>query len=478
LDEPILQSVVVTFVIVGAGAVGLEVARQLIEEKRDVVLIERDVAKARYASNNLDCMVINDESSNLETLRKAGVKKAEYFISLTESDEMNMILCGLVAREFNVPYRIARIRNIDYSAAGILDKNFLGIDCIVNPAVEAGRSIVRAIEHGAVSDIMFFQRSTVQMRNLSVGDSDLFVGRSLADARSRLGLTFLVAVIVRGNEAIIPAGDTVIQPFDNLYILADEQEFDLLLQAMGKFKLRLNKIVVVGGGSVGQFVLDSVLRDRKVLSGRLQSLLGSLLRRGKRNISVIDQDYRRCKDLSQRFPEALVINGDISAEHIFEEEGLADADAIVCTTGNQELNIVTSVYAKTLGVKRAVALVSKNSYVHIASNLGIDAPVSMQNSMVGSILKFIRHGNIDSVHNISGGDLEVVEMPVQAASRLAGKMVREIKFPPETLILALTRDAETVIPEGTNTLSAGDNVIFIARKESTSRIERMFGAPA
>ena len=51
----------------------------------------------------------------------------------------------LVAREFNVPYRIARIRNIDYSAAGILDKNFLGIDCIVNPAVEAGRSIVRAI---------------------------------------------------------------------------------------------------------------------------------------------------------------------------------------------------------------------------------------------------------------------------------------------------------------------------------------------
>lgn len=464
-----------TFVIVGAGAVGLEVARQLIEERRNVVLIERDVTRARYASNNLDCMVVNDESTNLDTLRKAGVNKADYFISLTDSDEMNMILCGLVAREFNVPYRIARIRNIDYSAAGLLDKNFLGIDCIVNPAVEAGRSISRAIEHGAVSDIMFFQRSTVQMRNLPVGEGSLFVERTLAEARNQTGLTFLVAVIVRGNEAIIPSGGTKIEAFDNLYILAAEEEFDLLLQAMGKFKLRLNKIAIVGGGAVGQYVLESVLQDRKLLAGRLQNLLGSLLRRGKRNIALIDQDYRLCKELSQRFPDALIVNGDISAEHILEEEGLTDADAIVCTTGNQELNIVTSVYAKTLGIKRSVALVNKSNYVHIASNLGIDAPVSMQNSMVGSILQFIRHGNIDSVHNISGGDLEVVEMPVQSGSRLAGKMIQEVKFPPETLILALTRDSETVIPEGTHRLQSGDNVIFIARKESASKIERMFG---
>lgn len=441
-------------------------------------MIERDVGKARYASNNLDCMVINDESSNLETLRKAGMKKAEYFISLTESDEMNMILCGLVAREFKVPYRIARIRNIDYTATGILDKNFLGIDCIVNPAVEAGRSIVRAIEHGAVSDIMFFQRSTVQMRNLPIGESELFVNRTLAEARRRLGKTFLVAVIVRGNEALVPSGDTVIEAFDNLYILAGEEEFDELLEAIGKFKLRLNKIVIVGGGSIGQLVLDSVLQDRKAIGGRLQHLLGTLLRRGKRNISLIEQDYRRCKELSQRYSDALIINGDVSAEHILEEEGLTDADAIVCTTGNQELNIVTSVYAKTLGIKRAVALVNKNSYVHVASNLGIDAPVSMQNSMAGSILKFIRHGNIDSVHNISGGELEVVEMPVRAASRLAGKMIRELKLPAETLILALTRNSETIIPEGTNILRAGDNIIFIARKESAPKIERMFGPKA
>lgn len=475
---PILQSVPVTFVIVGAGAVGLEVARQLIVEKRDVVMIERDVERARYASNNLDCMVINDESTNLETLRRAGVKRADYFISLTDSDEMNMILSGLVAREFNVPYRIARIRNIEYSAAGVLDSSFLGIDCIVNPAVEAGRSIVRAIEHGAVSDIMFFQRSTVQMRNLPVGENSLFVGHSLAEIRQRLGLTFLVSVIVRGNATLIPSGNTKIEAFDNLYILASEKEFDQLLLAMGKFKVRLSKIIIVGGGSVGQYVLESLLRDHRGLGGRVQNLLGSLLRRGKRNISLIEQDQRRCKELSQRFPEALVIHGDIAAEGIFEEEGLTDADAIVCTTGNQELNIVTSIYAKTLGIKRAVALVTKNSYVHIASNLGIDAPVSMQNSMVGSILKFIRHGNIDSVYNISGGDLEVVEMPVQSGSRLAARMIREIKFPAETLILALTRDAQTIIPEGTNHLEAGDNVIFIARKESAPRIERMFGAQA
>ena len=283
---------------------------------------------------------------------------------------------------------------------------------------------------------------------------------------------------MRGKEAIIPTGRTKIELFDSLYILAEESEFDRLLEAMGKIKLKLNKIVIVGGGGVGQFVLHSILQDRQPVGNRLHKLFGTFLRRGKRNLSLIEQDYRKCKELSQKFPDALIINGDISDEHIIEEEGPTDADAIVCTTGNQELNIVTSVYAKTLGIKRTVALVNKNSYMHIASNLGIDAPVSMQNSMVGSILKFIRHGDIDSVHNISGGDLEVVEMPVQASSRLAGHSIRDVKFPPETLVLALTRNSETVIPEGTNVLKVGDNVIFIAREESAPKIERMFGAQA
>ncbi|MDP6651837.1 MAG: NAD-binding protein, partial [Gammaproteobacteria bacterium] len=90
-------------VILGAGNVGFQLAKQLIDEKKDIVLIEKDPEKAKHANNLLDCMVINEQGNNIETLKKASISKARYFISVTDSDEINMIACGMVSSEFQVP---------------------------------------------------------------------------------------------------------------------------------------------------------------------------------------------------------------------------------------------------------------------------------------------------------------------------------------------------------------------------------------
>src|SRR6056297_1505313 len=133
-------------VIVGAGAVGYQLAKQLISEKKDVVLIEKNPDTAHKVQEFLDCMVVAGEGTNHEILRQAGTGTADYFVAATDSDEVNMIACGIVSSEFQVRAKIARVRNFDYHSSRLSEKRFLGIDFVVNPEIEAARAIMRAVD--------------------------------------------------------------------------------------------------------------------------------------------------------------------------------------------------------------------------------------------------------------------------------------------------------------------------------------------
>lgn len=157
--------------ILGAGVVGFQLAEQLVNEGKNVVVIEKDPERAKYVSSHLDCQVINDNGTYLSTFKKAGAEDADSFISVANIDEVNMIACGIVSSEFNTPLKIARVRNADYSRARIFEKGFLGIDYVVNPEVETARHIANTVALGADSDVMFFENTEIQMRNLVIDHS-------------------------------------------------------------------------------------------------------------------------------------------------------------------------------------------------------------------------------------------------------------------------------------------------------------------
>ena len=145
-------------------------------------------------------------------------------------------------------------------------------------------------------------------------------------------------------------------------------------------------------------------------------------------------------------------------------------------TANQELNLVTAVYAKTLGIKRSIALVGKTTYTRIAAQLGIDVPVSLKNSVANTILKLVRKGNVRSIHSISEGSLEVMEILVDSHSVAAGKRISEVRLPEAALIVSVLREDETIIPDGDYVLQEGDHIIIIARIEFIERIQALFAA--
>lgn len=444
-------------VILGAGVVGYQIAGQLIAEGHNVVIIEKNIDRARYADTHLDCIVLNDEGNSIETLKRAGIEKADFFLSVVDSDEVNMIACGIVESEFNVPIKIARVRNIDYSRAKIFEKSFLGIDFVVNPEVETARLIANSVALGATSDVMLFENSDMQIRNYQVDSSSFFRNRTVMEIRKNInaGGKFLIAGIIRDNNFIIPSGLTVIKENDVAYILATKKTLTRLFIETGKKRENIERILVAGGGRIGQ------------LASRY------LIRTG-RKIAILDSNYDNCKVLSEKFPDALVINADISDETIFEEEDLHTYNLIITATENQELNILSAAYAKNLGIGRAVAVVNHPNYMAISNRLGIDVTVSPRNSTVNAIMKYIRKGDIKSVHTLFGRSAEVIEFFVKETSDLIGSSLKDIKIPPDSLILTVVRNNVNEIPDGNFVVNSGDRVITIAKRESIHALEEVF----
>ena len=420
-------------VILGAGRIGYQLARQLIDEGKDVGIIENDKDKARDVMARLDCLVVNENGTSLEALKKAGIQKADAFVSVTEFDEVNMIACGLVSSEFEKPVTIARVKNVDYSRTKLLTYPFLGIDYIINPEIEAAKAILRAVDNGARSDVMLFDNKTFQIRDLVVKEDSFFLDRPLQEIRRDMDFEFLVAVILRDDFYIIPTGATSFQKNDKVYILSTQEGLTKIFEMEKRNHREFEQIVLIGGGTVGTYVADGLTTDIKgdtSLIDKFKSALKprSVKKRG-RSLHIIDKDYDRCKSLAERYPNALVTCEDVTDEGILEQSKLRNRDLIITTTNSQELNVMTAVYAKALGVGGAISLVTRKNYRHIAQRLNLDVTISRNTTMVNSILKIVRHGNIKNVHAISEGTLEVIEFSLDNDSSVIGKSLRDIKLP-------------------------------------------------
>lgn len=458
-------------VILGAGRVGYLLARQLIDEGKDVALIELNSDRAKSSSNNLDCLVLNASGTNLKTLKKAGIQKADAFVSVTESDEINMIACGLVSTEFSKPVTIARVRNMDYSDTKLIDSSILGIDHLINPDREASDAIVRALEHGARSDIMKFENGKIEMRDIPLGRESVFINRPLKTIRKELNFEFLISVIIRDNYSIIPDGESILRENDRVYILSTEEIFEEIYALENLGGQEINKILLVGGGDVGMNIAEVILESHEVVPNILGRLKNILLNKKRKKLHIIDKDYERTKILSERFPQALVTCQDIMEEGVLEDEELLKNDLIISVTGNHELNIIAGSYAKSLGIKKAISLVMKDSYRHMAHNLNLDVTISRNTTVVNSILKILRRGNIKNVYAISGGKLEVLEFSVSDNSILIGKQLVDIKLPKNTLIILISRGEDNIIPYGALVVEVNDHIAIITERESIKKLE-------
>ncbi|MDR2768777.1 MAG: NAD-binding protein, partial [Treponema sp.] len=279
---------------------------------------------------------------------------------------------------------------------------------------------------------------------------------------------------------------------------AKEEVLDEGFRLAGRSEKQIKKIGIVGGGRLGSLIASGLLRGetgesrQKKNSKGFFSILKTLIPKSFKNLVIIEQDYGICKDLAARFPEALILNEDISDESFVTEEKLDDLDLIVTATEHQELNIITAVYLKSRGVQRAIAMVTGSGYAAIARQLGVDVVIPMKSVVVDSILSRLIGGGIKGLHRIGDGSIGILEIVIAPHSLAEGKALKDFHLPEGALVMLVdptkqqpeTEDAasekdpvpeDDFIPRGEYIYTAGHRILLIARNGTETEITKIFG---
>ena len=144
-------------IIIGAGKVGYTLAKYLSKEDDDITIIDNNIEALNSIVDTLDVMGIKGDGASLKVLHEAGIKNVDLVISVTNSDEVNM-LCSLVAKKLGAKYTIARVRAPQYSEEISMLKDELGIDLVINPEKEAALEIAKLVKLPSVSRVDTFAK--------------------------------------------------------------------------------------------------------------------------------------------------------------------------------------------------------------------------------------------------------------------------------------------------------------------------------
>lgn len=442
-------------VIVGAGEVGYHIAHRLSEEHKQVVVIDQNPDRLQRLEESMDVQTLLGSGASPSVLQEAGASDADIFVAVTDSDETNIISCLFANVIAPKATKLARIRNEEYSAyPELLGGASLNISMLVNPEVEIVRTIDRlltlpgAVEYGEFAD------RRIRMVGMRV-DSGPLVGEPLFRFRQIIGDSgIMVGAIARDNTLIVPSGSDEIRQGDVVYFVYRPASLRHLLRGLNRARGFISTACIFGGGNIGVHLAR--LFETKGIATKL-----------------IDNNAGRCEKLADLLDKTLVLHGDGTDRNLLEEEHIADMDAFIAVTGDEESNILSCLLAKSLGVKETVVRVNKPEYLPLVKSIGIEHSVSPRLSAVNSILQYIRQGKVLSSVSVGGEAAEVLEVLVQDDSDLVLRPVSGLGLPRGALLMAVVRGEDAFIPSGQTVIESGDRIVLLALRKTITQVEEV-----
>lgn len=442
-------------IIIGAGKVGATLIECLASEGHDVVVIDRDEKRVTEIVNKYPAKGIWGVGLSRGVMKDAGVATADFLISCTSQDEVN-ILCCVLAKKLGAKRTIARVREPLYYSDLENLREELGLDLIFNPDRRAAADIAEVLNFPSARSVESFADGKAAMAEFVIDKGNPVDGRSLKQISSDYGFNVLFGMIRRGEEVFIPRGDFVIKAGDAAYVIAPEAQIAAFCKKMKIFKPRAKTVMIIGGGKIG-FYLARILTERGA------------------SVKIIENDKARCEFLSENLPSVTVIAGDGTDLSVLSEEDLRGADAVVTLTGMDEENVIISLYAKRENVGKVVTKVNRVSVSEMVKTLGLDTVVSPRRSIANHILRFVR-ANLSDSEGINKlyklyGKAEASEFTVTESFPYNGKPLLSYKIRKDVLIGGIVRDGEFIVPKGDTALVTGDRVIVVSAAKRIDNLE-------
>lgn len=215
------------------------------------------------------------------------------------------------------------------------------------------------------------------------------------------------------------------------------------------------QIIIVGGGKTGSY-------------------LAPILKGDGSSVVVVDNRRKVAERFQANLPDQRVIVGNGTSPEVLERAGVMGADVVIAATGSDEVNLVVSTLAKVeYQVPRVVARVNnpRNSWMFNES-MGVDVGINQADLIARSVQEGLDMEDVFTIMRLGKDDHALVQVEVRPGSGAVGRRVSDLSLPDQTVIIAIDRAGDIIVPNGDTGLCEGDNVLALTREGARQELRR------
>ena len=443
-------------VIAGAGAVGTHLSKLLSRDHQDCVLIDENADRLGDLDSRYDIMTLQGRTTSINTMKEAGVERADLFVGVTPDESRNMNAC-MIAHALGAKKTVARIDNFEY-----LDPQRkelfqqMGIDSLIFPEVLAAIDITNGLKMSWARQRIDIHGGALILLGIKLRESCEILNQPL---RTLCGPEdpYHVVAIKRGDDTLIPGGNDELHVNDIAYFMTTREYISYIRKIVGKEHYTdVKNVIIMGGGR-------TAVRVAKTAPDYM-------------NLKIIEIDQQRCEKLNEKLADLdlMVIHGDGRDLGLLQEEGIQHTQAFVALTGNAETNILACLTAKRLGVRKTVAMVENLDYVEMAERLDIGTIINKKTLAASHIYQMMLDADVSNVRSLMLLDSDVAEFVAAPGSKVTRHDVKDLGLPFGVTIGGLVRNNQGILVNGNTRIQAGDSVMVFCHEHHLKKAEKYF----
>ena len=444
-------------IIVGGGKTAEILIQNLEKSNHDIIFIDKRNDVVESVTNSYSVNGVCGSGASRTVLASAGADTADVLISLTPTDEINLLACSM-AKSFGTRYTVAEVEREELLSDKSYLKEKFGVDYILTPKELAASAIADQIYFNSANRVEPFFNSGVLLAEIIVDKDSILANAKLGDIKPMLKSDFLVFGVLRGDRLMVPKGEFVLNPGDVIGIIADKNEMTNLFSRVDLVREPVRSVMLIGGGDLGETLAKNLIKH-------------------KIRVKLIELNRERCEELMSALPKASIIYGNGTDADLLEEEGVGKIDACVCVTGSDENNLLATLIAMTNGVNNIITTIHSIPYERVLRKITRNITISPERAIAKKLLDYILSlenggkGEMTRFYSLGPQMLKVSEFNVPVGFGKAGIPLKsdEMRLKKGVIIGAIARNGRVIIPKGSDAIQCGDDIFILSESHLAVR---------
>ncbi len=442
-------------VIYGASDISSIIAAEFFED-HDVIVIDSNQQKLNQFAS-LDLSTIVGDASNINVLKQADIKNADIFIAASDIDEANIVGC-IMTRYLSCAQTVCFVsrkeckNSLKIIRENTADEDNININFVIWPEELLTREIYNILTVPDAVDVENFNNGKTKLLEYRIKENSPLLDKKLKNVN--FNTETLVVGIKRGDNLFIPNGNDEFKLNDKCIFMGTPEGLDLTsIQFFVEEKSAVKSVAIIGGGTAG-FELARLLEKTKI------------------KVKLIEKDYKRCEFLSEELNKTLILNADGTNAEFLTLEGIPSMDVVISTTDSDEKNLLCSLVAKQLGIKRVITRADKIATATLFENVGVDVAISPKQAALNEIKNQIVDAKMGILATVERGLGKVQEIKIGCTYKDTSLM--DLNLPCRAVIAIIQRGSRVIIPKGQTLIRANDTLLVFSMANDAQKIKDFF----